>query len=80
VGSAFDSPFHQPVVRKELTMSEHNVECRADLQTEKPPEKPEPMKIDEGFPWYTAIMMAVGLVAAIIAFVDFIVTTIKYGF
>jgi len=57
-------------------MSQRNVENRADLRSEKP----EPMKIDGEFPWFTAIMMTLCLVAAIVAFVDFIVTTIKYGF
>ena len=42
-------------------MSQHNVEVRGDSQ----PEKPRPMRIEEEFPWFTVIMIAVGLITLI---------------
>ncbi len=57
-------------------MSQHKVGDHADLHLEKP----EPMKIDEGFPWYTAIMMTLCIITMIGYLVAFVIQTIKYGF
>jgi len=42
-------------------MSQHNVEDHVGLH----PEKPEPMKIEEEFPWFTIIMMIICIITMV---------------
>jgi len=56
-------------------MSKHNVEKSTNLQLEKP----EPMEIDEKFPWFMVIMIVIGILTLIGYIVEFIIHHNKYA-
>ena len=75
VDTAFDFSFHK-FLRKEVAMSQSNTEDLKDTQSkESPIQNPS----DE-FPWFTTIMVVIGLIAASVAFAQFVNSLITVGY
>jgi len=57
-------------------MSQSNVGDLKDTQSKGAPTP----KIEDEFPLFTIIMVVIGLIAASVAFVKFIIATMTYGY